>query len=378
MTSQCSFEDFELKISLLKSIYSYGFEYASKIQAKAIGPMIEGKELIAQSHSGTGKTGAFTIGALQIIDDSISDCQAIILTPTHELANQVYTVAKALSRYTNVKISLCVGKTSIPDNIKSLKGAQLIIGTPGRITDMLNRKYIDKSTIKLLILDEADEMLSGDFKIQIETIIRTIPKTAQICLFSATITDNTLEISKRFYDKEPIKILIDKERLTLDEISQFYVMVNNEKFKYNVFKEIYNLVNVGQAIVYTNTQSKAKWLYESLIEDNNTCGVIYSKMEAQQRSDVLRDFRNGKVRILISTDLLSRGIDIQKLSVVINYDIPSDKECYIHRIGRSGRYGKRGVAINLATYNDIRYVKDLEKFYKTTIAEMPDNIDSYL
>ncbi len=378
MATTCSFEDFNLKISLLKSIYSYGFDNASKIQAKAIGPMIEGKELIAQSHSGTGKTGAFTISTLQIIDDSIPECQAIIITPTHELACQVYGVAKELSKCMKVKISLCIGKTSISDNIKSLSGAHLAIGTPGRITDMINRKYIDRNTVKLLVLDEADEMLNGDFKKQIETVVRALPKTTQICLFSATITENTINISKRFYSTEPVKILIEKERLTLDEISQFYVMVNYEKYKYDVFKEIYNLVSVGQAIVYTNTWPKAKWLYEELIKDNNTCGVIYSKMEPHDRSEVLKDFRNGKFRILISTDLLSRGIDIQKLTVVINYDIPMDKECYIHRIGRSGRFGKRGVAINLVTHGDMRTIRELERFYKTTIAEMPNNIDSYL
>ena len=377
MSISRSFEDFNLKNNLLRGIFAFGFNTPSKIQNEAIEPMIQKREIIAQSHSGTGKTGAFSIGVLQLINENINECQAIIITPTHELANQVHDVITNLSKFMNIKVALCIGRTSIIDNIKTLTGAHIVVGTPGRIIDMMNRKYIDKSYIKLLILDEADEMLAGDFRKQIKTIVSTIANTTQICLFSATITEVTLKISEAFMNN-PVKILIEKERLTLDEISQFYVMIENEKFKYETFKELYNIVSVGQAIVYTNTQSKAKWLYDSLIADNNTCGVIYSSMKPSDRTEVLKNFRNGQFRILISTDLLSRGIDIQQLSVVINYDLPTDKECYIHRIGRSGRFGKRGVAINLSTVRDHRIIRDLERFYKTTIAELPDNIDSYL
>ena len=373
-----SFEDYNLKKNLLRGIYSYGFDKPSKIQSKAIPEMIQKKELIAQSHSGTGKTGAFTIGTLQLIDDTVKKCQAIILTPTHELAKQVIEVINHLAKYMTIKTALCVGKTSIEDNIIELKEAHIAIGTPGRMTDMINRGYINKNHIKLLVLDEADEMLSGDFRNQIKTIVATLNKTIQICLFSATITDTTLKISTAFL-QDPVKILLEKDKLTLDEISQFYIEIDHEKNKLETLKEIYNIINIGQAIVYANSQKRVHELYEALSNDDNTCGMIYSGMQSDERSDILRDFRTGKIRVLISTDLLSRGIDIQKLSVVINYELPyNDNECYIHRIGRSGRYGKRGVAINLITRREYSRVKELEKYYRTTIAEMPEDINSFL
>ncbi len=371
------FGDLDLKRNLLRGIYSFGFENPSKIQAKAIKPMIEKKELIAQSHSGTGKTGAFMIATLQIIDETFQKCQAIIITPTHELATQIYDVSQELAKFMNIKFTLCIGKTNIIDNKRDLETSVVAIGTPGRINDLINRKTIDTNYIKLLVLDEADEMLSNDFCDQIKTTIGLLPKNTQICLFSATMPDETLEITKAFL-QNPTKILIENEKLTLDEISQFYHNTNVETSKYEIFKEIYNLINVGQIIVYVNTQHKAQQLYEQLTSDNHTCGVIYSHLDSHSRTTVLKQFRNGVFRILISTDLLARGIDIQKLSVVINYDIPFNKECYIHRIGRSGRFGKRGVAINLVTNNDIKYLKDIERHYKTSIQEMPENINFYI
>jgi superfamily II DNA/RNA helicase len=372
-----SFENIDLKKNLIRGIYAYGFNKPSKIQSLAIPEMINGKELIAQSHSGTGKTGAFTIGTLQLIDENKPVCQALIITPTHELAKQIIGVIENVSKFMDIKIALCVGKTSINDNIKELHGAHIAVGTPGRMVDMMKRGYINNSHIKLLILDEADEMLASDFREQIKNIIMCINENVQICLFSATITDTTLKISKAFL-KDPVEILIEKDKMTLDEISQFYLEIDCVENKFETLKEIYNIINVGQAIVYTNSQKRAKWLYDELKNDNNTCGVIYSSMEASERSDVLRDFRNAKIRLLISTDLLSRGIDIQKLSVVINYELPFNEECYIHRIGRSGRFGKRGVAINLITRQEYGKIKELERYYHTTIAEMPEDINSFI
>jgi translation initiation factor 4A len=379
-----SFEKMSLKDNILRGIFAYGFEKPSEIQAKAITRLKSGKDIIAQSQSGTGKTGAFVIGALERIDEKKQGCQVIILSPTRELAEQIKDVSKAIGNYTSIKVVLCVGESDIHEARKNLeKGSCMVVGTPGRIIDMIKKRYIYAEDVKLLIMDEADEMLGStkqrhnSFMEQVKRIVASIPQNAQICLFSATITDEMSEVTKNFMNN-PEQILIKKEELTLDGIKQFYINVDQERWKYDTLCDLYDIMSINQSIVYVNTRQRADWLKEQLEKKNFPVSVIHSSMPQSQRTIVMKEFRNAQSRILISTDLLARGIDIQQISIVINYDLPHDRESYIHRIGRSGRFGRKGVAINFVIKKDFWKIRELEKTYTTQITEMPQNIQEYI
>ena len=373
------FEDMNLDDSILRGLYSYGFENPSAIQKKAIVPIMKGDDVLAQAQSGTGKTGTFVTATLERIDKKLSGCQAIIITPTRELAYQITDVFKNIGQYINVKFVPCVGGTNIQEFKNEITNVPnqtpiVIIGTPGRIIDMIERHYLSTRVIKLLVVDEADEMLSTSFQIQIKSIIQMIPKSTQICLFSATMPIEVVDLTKKFMDN-PLNILVKKEEVTLDGIKQYFINVDQEKWKVETFCDLYNMISVGQSMVYVNTISKAEWLKNRLTDRDFTVTVIHSKMKPTERTSVMKDFRAGTSRVLISTDLLSRGIDIQQISVVINYDLPNNKECYIHRIGRSGRFGRKGVAINFCTNRDHWKLEELEKFYDTCIEQMPQDIN---
>ena len=375
---QLSFDTLKLKDSLLRGIYSYGFENPSRIQIDSIPVLLSGKDIIAQAQSGTGKTGAFLIGALEKLDASKKDTQILVLAPTHELVHQIYSVAIELSKYLDVTIMEVVGGTNVSECQRDLsKNPQVIIGTPGRVLDMIQKRYLFTSNISTLIFDEADETLSYGFKITIYNIIKTIPSTSQICLFSATIPEDVIELSDNFM-KNPSKILVKKEALTLEGIKQFYINIKINDWKYDVLKDLYDTINISQCIIYINSKNKLMDVYDCLSRDNFPVAYILGELTSQDRKKVMEDFRSGHSRILLSTDLLSRGIDVQQLSLVINFDLPKTKETYIHRIGRSGRYGRKGVAINLVTDRDISHMKDIEEFYETEIVEMPQNLEDYL
>jgi len=372
-----NFEEMGLRDNILRGIYGYGFEHPSKIQSKAIAPLIKGVDIIAQSQSGTGKTGTFVIGTLQRMDESVMGCQAIILANTRELAYQIKDVVDSLSSYTEIQAMVCVGGSSVGDSIKELKKVSnnptLVIGTPGRIIDMIERGYLSTRLVRLFVLDEADEMLSYNFVNQIKRVVESLPPDAQICLFSATMPPEIIDLTKHFM-KDPQRILIKKEQLTLEGIKQFYVDVEQENWKFDTLCDLYNTISISQAMMYVNTKNKADWLKEQLENNNFTVSVIHSDMNPMERKNIMRDFRNGSSRILISTDLLSRGIDIQQVSIVINYDLPNNREAYIHRIGRSGRFGRKGVAINFVTRRDFGKLNSLKSFYNTDIEPMPKNI----
>ena len=375
---QTSFDTFGLKDNLLRGIYQYGFEHPSKIQNEAIPVLLTRKDSIAQAQSGTGKTGAFLISTLQMLDETKKDTQALILAPTHELVHQIYEVTEELGKYMDITIMEVVGGTNVSECQRDLnKNPQIIIGTPGRVLDMIQKRYLFTSNIHTLIFDEADETLSYGFKLTIYNIIKTIPTTAQICLFSATIPEEIIELSDNFL-KSPSKILVKKEALTLEGITQFFINVKINDWKYDVLKDLYDTINIAQCIIYINSKNKLMDIYENLMKDNFPVSYIHGELTSKDRKEVMTNFRSGHSRILLSTDLLSRGIDVQQLSLVINFDLPKSKETYIHRIGRSGRYGRKGVAINLVTDRDIDYMKDLEAFYETEIKEMPNNLEDYL
>ena len=373
-----SFEDLSLKENLLRGIFSYGFEVPSAIQSKSIPFLKSGKDVIAQAQSGTGKTGAFVIGSLERVDPDVKGTQIIIISPTRELSKQTTDVVCELSKYMDISYMEVVGGTDVFQCRSDLdKLPQIIIGTPGRILDMINKKSIFTDKLVSLIFDEADEILSHGFKETIYNIVKCISEKCQICLFSATMPDEVIELSNSFM-REPQSILVKKEALTLEGITQFYINMKVSDWKYDILKDLYNTISISQCIIYFNSKNKLNEIYRNLIDEDFPVSMIHGELSTEERKTTMNEFKSGQTRILLSTDLLSRGIDIQQLSLVINFDLPRSKETYIHRIGRSGRYGRKGVAINFVTERDLENMEIIKKYYNTKIEEMPQNIEDYL
>lgn len=373
------FEELGLHDSLLRGIFSYGFEKPSAIQQRGISPILAGRDTIGQAQSGTGKTATFVIGALQKIDMSNPAVQVLILAPTRELAQQIFKVVMNFSMYMKVKTHVCTGGTDVKSDKDALgDGAHLIVGTPGRVFDLIYKRHLRVDDIQLLVLDEADEMLGNKgFKEQVYDIFKYLPSEVQVTLFSATLPPEILDLTTRFM-RSPVRILVKKDELTLEGISEFYVEVQEEKHKLDVLQDLYETLTIQQSIIYCNTKSKANWLAEKMNENDFTVSVIHADFDQKEREKVMKEFINGLSRVLISTDLLARGIDIQQVSLVINYDLPVKMENYLHRIGRSGRYGRKGVGINFCTTKDQGYMKEIERYYGTQIQEMPEDLEKYL
>jgi translation initiation factor 4A len=373
-----SFEDLSLKENLLRGIYSYGFEVPSAIQSKAIPVLKTGKDIIAQAQSGTGKTGAFVIGSLESIDVEIKGTQVIIISPTRELSKQTTEVVSELSKYMGITYMEVVGGTDVFQCRSDLdKLPQIIIGTPGRILDMINKRSIFTDKVVSLIFDEADEILSYGFKDTIYSIVKCMSEKCQICLFSATMPEEVIELTNSFMNA-PESILVKKEALTLEGITQFYINMKVSDWKYDILKDLYNTISISQCIIYFNSKNKLNDIYKQLTEEDFPVSMIHGELSTEERKVTMSEFKGGQTRILLSTDLLSRGIDIQQLSLVINFDLPRSKETYIHRIGRSGRYGRKGVAINFVTERDLENLDIIRTYYNTKIEEMPQNIADYL
>merc|ERR1712127_442570 len=369
-----SFDDMGLADDLLRGIYAYGFEKPSAIQQRAIMPILAGNDTIAQAQSGTGKTATFSISILQQIELKLNRTQALILAPTRGLATQIRKVLAALGDFLNVSSHACVGGTLVRDDIRLLQqGIQVVVGTPGRVYDMINRQALNLKSMKLFVLDEADEMLSRGFKDQIYDIFQFLPEKVQVCLFSATMPREILDISEKFM-RNPIKILVQKDELTLEGIKQFYIHVEKEDWKFDTLCDLYETLTITQAIIYCNFKRKVEMLTDRMAQRDFTVSSMHGDMTGDRRDVIMREFRSGSSRVLITTDLLARGIDVQQVSLVINYDLPKNRESYIHRIGRSGRFGRKGVAINFVTDDDIRAMRELEAFYNTQIEEMPMNV----
>jgi translation initiation factor 4A len=373
-----SFDNMKLKDNLLRGIYSYGFEKPSAIQQRAIKPLCEGNDIIAQAQSGTGKTATFTVGILQQIDVNLRECQALVLAPTRELAQQIQKVVSSLGEYLNIKCHSCIGGTRVRDDINELQsGVHVVVGTPGRVYDMLCRKVLRAQKIKIFILDEADEMLSRGFKDQIYDIFTSLPRDAQVGLFSATMPQEALEITEKFMNN-PIKILVKKDELTLEGLKQFYVNVEKEEWKFDTLCDLYQTLNITQAVIFCNTRRKVDELTDLMRSKEFTVSSTHGDVGQKEREVILTEFRTGSSRVLITTDLLARGIDVQQVSLVINFDLPKNLENYIHRIGRSARFGRKGVAINFVTADETRSLRELEQFYNTQIEEMPSNVADLL
>ncbi|KAL4614857.1 hypothetical protein ACB092_07G083400 [Castanea dentata] len=313
-----SFADMGIKDDLLRGIYQYGFEKPSAIQQRAVVPILQGRDVIAQAQSGTGKTSMIGLTVCQTVDTTSREVQALILSPTRELASQTEKVILAMGNFISIKVHACIGGKSVGDDIRKLEnGVQVVSGTPGRVCDMIKRRTLKTTHIKLLILDESDEMLSRGFKDQIYDIYRYLPPVLQVCLISATLPHEILEMTNKFMT-DPIRILVKRDELTLEGIKQFFVAVEREEWKFDTLCDLYDTLTITQAVIFCNTK--------------------------------------------------------RKVSLVINYDLPNNRELYIHRIGRSGRFGRKGVAINFVKSDDIKILRDIEQYYSTQIDEMPMNV----
>jgi len=373
-----SFDDMELDENILRGIYSYGFERPSAIQQRAIRPLILGRDTIGQAQSGTGKTAAFGIGSLSRIDYQKHACQALLLAPTRELALQIQKVCLSLGDYVKIKCHACIGGTSVREDIDKLRaGVHMVVGTPGRVNDMAGKNHLRLDDCLVFVLDEADEMLSRGFKDQIYDIFKALPPTVQVALFSATMPPDILDLTSKFM-RDPIRILVKNDELTLEGIRQFYIAIDKEDWKVETLCDLYETLTITQAIIYCNTRRKVDFLSEELQKRDFTVSCMHADLDQKERDLIMREFRSGSSRILISTDLLARGIDVQQVSLVINFDLPASLENYLHRIGRSGRFGRKGVAINFVTADSVRTLKDIERFYHTQIEEMPMDIADLL
>jgi ATP-dependent RNA helicase len=292
---------------------------------------VRGRDVIAQAQSGTGKTATFSISALQSIDTSIRETQALILSPTRELATQIQSVVLALGDYMNVQCHACIGGTSMGEDIKKLDyGQHIVSGTPGRVFDMIKRRHLRTRHLKMLILDEADEMLSKGFKEQIYDVYRYLPPSTQVVLLSATLPQDVLEITSKFMT-DPIRVLVKRDELTLEGIKQFFVAVEKEEWKFDTLCDLYDTLTITQAVIFCNTRQKVNWLTEKMREANFTVSSMHGEMPQKERDAIMQEFRQGASRVLITTDVWARGIDVQQVSLVINYDLPSNRENYIHR-----------------------------------------------
>jgi translation initiation factor 4A len=375
-----TWDDLEISPDLLRGIYAYGFEKPSPIQQRAIMPMLEKKDMIAQAQSGTGKTATFTIGALSNIDLTNKSTQILVLSPTRELSKQTANVMLGIgSMMKGLVVQNIVGGSSIDDDSEMLKTSipHVITGCPGRVYDMLRRQQIGSKNIKMIILDEADELLSSGFKEQIYNIFQHLKSDVQVALFSATLPEYIHAITSKFM-RDPVRIFVKTEQLTLEGISQYYVAIEDDRQKYSTLKDLYQYISMSQCIIYCNSVKRVSDLYDAMLEDGFPVCRIHSSMEKYDRDLAFVEFRTGKCRVLISSNVTARGIDIQQVSVVINFDVPKCVHTYLHRIGRSGRWGRKGVGINLITRRDAPKMREIEQHYSTQIAELPGNFDNLM
>jgi len=376
ITACGTWEEMITNEDILRSIFSFGFEKPSPIQGRAIPIIAKGRDIIAQAQSGTGKTAAFSVGALTRIDFAEKNTQALIIAPTHELARQITNVCQNVCSLVPGSCVRCfVGGSSVAEDLRTIEtdGPHVVVGTPGRILDLIRRRYLETSYVKILVIDEADEMLSVGFKDQIQDIFRSLPETVQTAIFSATLNKDVVDLTKKFMI-DPAMITVDAEKLTLDGIKQYAVMLQSDSHKFDVLKRIFGGNNIPACVIYCNTVERVEHLVSAMTEDGFAVSAIHGKMSKPEREEAMRRFREGETRCLISSDITARGIDVQQVGVVINFDITQNVHTYLHRIGRSGRWGRKGTAINFATYRDRFLLEDLEKYYRIQIAPLPENL----
>lgn len=366
-----SFDDMALDDKLLHGIYSKGFERPSPIQQKAILPMKNGRDIIAQAQSGTGKTGAFVVGALARFQKGHGGPSVLALEPTRELARQTADCFAEIGKYIDLRVCLCIGGTAMQR--ADVKRADIIVGTPGRILDLVRRGWLSLAHVRTLILDEADEMLSYGFVDDMRTIINDVPVDAQVAVFSATFTPEDLAITRKFAPTA-LHVLAKNEALTLEGIDQFHVAVEREGDKLDVLLDLFADLSVGQSIVFCNTRARVEQICQELERHDFTPVPMHADMSQAERTDALDKLRSGRGRVLVSSNVMARGIDVTGISCVFNYELPRDTATYLHRIGRAGRFGKKGVAISLVDARDVRQLRAIEAHYHTVIRELPADV----
>jgi len=374
-----TFESLNLNENLLEGVYLYGFTEPSSIQIKGIESINSGKDCLLQSQSGTGKTATYLLGVLNRLEENDKN-QALIISPTRELCDQIYTVAKELSKSTKLTMEKCIGGTNIGDNKNKLRKTNLIIGTLGRVHHMITEKIIHLHSMKIMVMDEADELLADGVNEKLNFIIEKVPTGIQTILISATMNPNVFNLSKKILH-DPIKILLKNSEVVVDLITQFYLDVESEDLKFETLMDLYNLLSTSQVIIFCNEVKTVNGVKEQLEKNNFAITCLHAKMPQSERDSTMKDFRDGKTRILLTTDILSRGIDIPQVNLVVNYDLPQNKETYIHRIGRCGRFGKKGVSISMVKSGDQSDMKTLEMMkqkYRIAIKEMPSDIEKYI
>ncbi len=366
------FDELGLSDQILKAVTEMGFEAASPIQAKAIPVFMDGKDAIGQAQTGTGKTAAFGIPLLEKIDPKNKKLQGIILCPTRELAIQVAEEIRKLSKFMHgIKVLPVYGGQDIVKQIRSLKsGVQLIIGTPGRVMDHMRRKTIKFDQVHTIVLDEADEMLNMGFREDIETVLKEIPEERQTVLFSATMPKPIMDITNQYQKKDAELIKVVKKELTVKNIDQYYYEVK-QKNKEEVLSRLLDMYNPKRSLVFCNTKRKVDELTTALQGRGYFAEGLHGDLKQTQRDRVMNGFRNGKTEILIATDVAARGIDVDDVEAVFNYDIPQDDEFYVHRIGRTGRAGRVGKAFSFVVGKEVYKLKDIQRYCKTKIYAQP-------
>ena len=371
-----NWDELDLNPKLLRGVFAYGFEKPSPIQQKAIKPIILGRDVVAQAQSGTGKTATFTIGALSNVDITNNNTQVLILSPTKELTIQTAKVFEGLGvMMDGLRVQRLYGGSIVEEksSFSSKTTPHVICGCPGRVYNMMQRDKISSKQIKLVILDEADEMLSSGFKDQVYNIFQYFNNNIQVVLVSATLPESINTIINKIM-RNPVQICVKREMLTLEGIKQFYIAVDDDRQKYSTLKDLFSYLSVSQCIIYSNSVKRVQDLYEAMKEDDFPVCRIHSNMDKTERETAFSEFKGGKSRVLISSNVTARGIDIQQVSIVINFDLPKCVNTYLHRIGRSGRWGRKGVGINFITRRDVAKMREFEAHYSTQISELPSDL----
>jgi translation initiation factor 4A len=370
---------------LLRGVYAVGCERPSEIQSKAIVPIKNGRDILAQARSGTGKTFTFLTGGLCRVDTTLNEVQMLVLAPTRELAEQIGKNAKDIGQFMGLRVYLATGGVPVDTDLKVLtRGSKevphCLIATPGRLFDLLSRKAVKPATVRVLVLDEADQLLDAKFKEQILAIMSepfVWPATTQVALMSATMIPAIASIAKTLLVRDPVTILMDLEEVSLEGIRQFYVEVDRDDQKLSSLCDLSDCLKIQQAVIFVNSRKKVEDLADSMKREGFDLGFIHGDMDTKERKRRMDAFRSGETRVLITTDLLARGIDVQQISLVINYELPPDPSNYIHRIGRSGRFGRKGTSINFVDTREKRHQETIEAFYNKKVLPLPLDLDIY-
>jgi len=371
------FDQMNLPENLLRGVYAYGFEKPSAIQQKGIVPIAEGRDVLAQAQSGTGKTGTFVIGSLARVDEAIKKPQVLVLVHVRELAQQIEKVAKALGNFMNLQVLCAVGGNPLRDDIRQLEGgAQFIVGTPGRVFDLVNRNVLDRSDIRVLIMDEADQMLEDLFYKQVMCILeKGFPEKTRVALFSATMPEQVVEVANKILN-HPVRVLIKPAAVRLEGIQQFFVPLDREDHKFECICDLYKNLNISQAVIFCNKRQKAEMLAERMTAQGYPVTCLHGELEKPERTRRMKQFIEGSTRVMVATDIIARGIDVQQISLVINYELPTNRENYVHRIGRAGRFGRKGTTINMLLPEEEGMMKDISEHYDMKVVPLPDSISN--